>query len=37
MVLAVIVCVIAIAIPFLPSADPINSLGLPTPKKSKHR
>ena len=37
MVLAVIVCAIALAIPFLPSADPINSLGLPTPKKVKDR
>ena len=37
MVLAVIVCAIALAISFLPSADPINSLGLPTPKKVKDR
>ena len=37
MVLVVIVCVIALAILFLPSADPINSLGLPTPKKHKNR
>ena len=37
MVLAVIVCAIALAIPFLPSVDPINSLGLPTPKKVKDR
>ena len=35
MVLAVIVCVIALAILFLPSADPIDYNGLPTPKKKK--